>query len=411
MENLTGKRLGNYYLLKQLGEGGFSSVYLGEHIHLKKLAAVKVLHTQLASDEIEKFLIAANRSAHLENPNIVRVLDFGIAGNNPFLVTDYAPYGSLRQRHPRGTRVPFSAIDSYVKQVAVPLQNAHDQRLIHRDLKPENILVKNDSEILLSDFGIAVIANDKTSNEMGTFIGTAEYMAPEQWEGNPQPASDQYALGAVVYEWLTGQPPFQGTIPDLAIKHCSEPPPPLHVKLPSVPTHVEQAILKALAKNPDDRFASVQEFAWALNQAAHLSATSLSIPMSTVQPSSQFKTIVRTVFEEGNKVLVGKIYSVQVGIAHMFQEEMYKEEEDSPDILFDVSLHPSKNIQIISEKYQYLLYDPNNVEPQFVNFEFQVIEPGRSDLAVDFYHERRWLKTIRLECEASEMPFAISSEV
>src|SRR6266480_4617000 len=152
------QQLGNYRLVRMLGEGGFAEVYLGEHVHLYTKAAIKVLHSQLASDDIEKFIIEVRNLARLIHPHIIRVLDFGVEGKTPFLVMDYASNGTLRQRHHRGTPLALSVVTDYVKQVADALQFAHNQKLIHRDIKPENMLLGRNNEILLSDFGIAIVA-------------------------------------------------------------------------------------------------------------------------------------------------------------------------------------------------------------------------------------------------------------
>src|SRR5438132_5313016 len=140
MIEYVGQQLGNYQLVRLLGEGGFAEVYLGEHIHLGTQAAIKVSHTQLTSEDVEKFRSEARMIARLIHPHIVRVLDFGVEGKVPFLVLDYAPNGTLRQRHPKGTCLPLATIVSYVKQVAGAWQYAHDEKLIHRDINPENML-------------------------------------------------------------------------------------------------------------------------------------------------------------------------------------------------------------------------------------------------------------------------------
>ena len=148
----VGQRLGNYRLIRQLGQGGFAEVYLGEHIHLKTQAAVKLLHTRLTNDDIENFRREAQTIASLVHPHIVRVLDFGVEGHAPFLVMDYAPNGTLRSRHPKGTRVQLLHVVAYVKQVAHALYYAHAQRLIHRDIKPENMLLGRNNELYLPNF-------------------------------------------------------------------------------------------------------------------------------------------------------------------------------------------------------------------------------------------------------------------
>src|SRR5438067_13048182 len=141
MTDRTGQQLGNYRLLRLLGHGGFVTVYLGEHIHLNTLAAIKVLDTRLSSDGIDQFREEARTIARLEHPNIVRVLDFGVEETTPFLVMGYAPNGTLRQRHPKGLPLPLPTIVSYVKQIADALQYAHELKLVHRDVKPENMLL------------------------------------------------------------------------------------------------------------------------------------------------------------------------------------------------------------------------------------------------------------------------------
>src|SRR5947199_2120768 len=221
MSDRIGQRLGNYQLLRYLGEGGFAEVYLGEHIHLGTQAAIKVLHTQLTSDDVDKFRIEARTIARLIHPHIVRVLEFGVEGKTPFLVMDYAPHGTLRQRHPKGVTLPLPTIVSYVKQVAEALQYAHDEKVIHRDIKPENMLLGRRNDILLSDFGIALVAQSSRYQSTQDMAGTMAYMSPEQIQGKPRPASDQYSLGIVVYEWLRGRRPFHGSVRELVGQHLT----------------------------------------------------------------------------------------------------------------------------------------------------------------------------------------------
>ena len=262
-----GQQLGNYQILSLLGSGGFAQVFLAEHVYLNTQAAIKVLSMQLGGDEIDVFLKEARTIARLVHPNIVRVLDFGVQSGIPFLVLDYAPNGSLRQVYPRSAQLPLPTIVSYVKQVADALQYAHDEKLIHRDVKPENMLLGRRNEVLLSDFGLA-LTSQSSRQGMEVLAGTAVYIAPEQIQGKPRPASDQYSLGIVVYEWLTGERPFQGTFSEVISQQLSAAPPPLREKLPELSPAIEQVVLRALAKDFTTRFASVSEFAAALEQAA-----------------------------------------------------------------------------------------------------------------------------------------------
>jgi outer membrane protein assembly factor BamB/serine/threonine protein kinase len=291
-----GQQLGNYRLLNLLGRGAFAEVYLGEHIHLGTHAAIKVLDARVDQDGITAFRAEARTIASLEHPSIVRVLDFGVDGNTPFLVMEYAPGGTLRTRFPRGTRLPLASVVSYVQQIASALQYAHDRRLVHRDIKPENLLVGRNNEVLLSDFGIALMAQSSRYLHPQDVAGTIAYMAPEQIQSYPRPASDQYSLGIVVYEWLGGEVPFKGAFTDVAVKHALVPPSSLLEKIPSLSPYVEQVVFTALAKDPQQRFPTVRDFASALKQACEATQQiSKSVPMSdSMQYQSWQSTFVKT---------------------------------------------------------------------------------------------------------------------
>jgi eukaryotic-like serine/threonine-protein kinase len=288
MVEYVGQQLGNYQLIRQLGEGGFAEVYLGEHIYLGTLAAIKVMRMSLPGNETENFRTEARTIANLVHPNIVRVLEFGVQDGNPFLVMDYAPNGTLRQRHPRDVAVPLSTIIPYVKQVAEALQRAHDENLIHRDVKPENMLLGRQNEVLLSDFGIALMAAQNTRDQaLETAAGTIGYIAPEQIRGKPRPASDQYSLGIVVYEWLSGNRPFQGSVSEIVSQHLAVPPEPLREKNTSISSAVESVVMKALAKDPKERFATIRDFATALEQACQADMSDATILVRPLEQGGQ----------------------------------------------------------------------------------------------------------------------------
>ena len=273
MADHTGQQLGNYSLVRLLGRGGFAEVYLGEHVRLKTQAAIKVRYEQFSRDDAEEFLKEAQTIANLVHPHIVRIFDFDVQEGVPFLVMEYAPNGTLRQRYPKNTRVPLETIIANVKQIADALQYAHDEKFIHRDIKPENLLLGRRDDILLSDFGLALVAQSTRQQSLQELSGTAYYMAPEQLRGHPRPASDQYALGIVVYEWLTGTRPFTGTFSEVASQHMFEPPTPPRQKLPSISPAIEEVVMTALAKDPHQRFASVRSFSNALEQASQVSTS------------------------------------------------------------------------------------------------------------------------------------------
>jgi tetratricopeptide (TPR) repeat protein len=270
MEDRSDQQIDHYHLLRLLGRGTFGEVYLGENIHRKTHVAIKVFCMQLNKEDVIDFLNEA-RIFRLRHPHIISVLDFGIDRSTEtfFIVMDYAHNGTLRQRHAPGTPVPLAMVVAYVKQLAAALQHAHNENLIHRDVKPENMLVGANNDILLSDFGVAIVPQSmRTSVGKGQgMAGTPAYMAPEQWQGKSSCASDQYALGVIVYEWLSGQSLFNGTTHELMDQHMQVPPPPLPTSLPLYSPELEQVIMKALEKDPKKRFATVQEFAVALEEA------------------------------------------------------------------------------------------------------------------------------------------------
>ncbi len=267
MSDRAEQQFGNYRLLRLLGSGGFAEVYLAEHIYLNTLAAIKVIHAPLSPQHLDAFRFEARTIAHLVHPHIIRVLEFGSQDSIPFLVMDYAPNGTLRQKHPPGSAVPLSLVASYLRQLSAALHYAHSNKLIHRDIKPENMLLNASNQVLLSDFGVATFAYSTVSFTEKEMAGTVPYMAPEQFDGHPRFASDQYALGIVIYEWLCGERPFQGTFFEVAAKHRMEPPRSLREMLPALSPLVEQVVMTTLAKDPRERFSSIQAFATAFENA------------------------------------------------------------------------------------------------------------------------------------------------
>ena len=287
MTDLVGKQLGKYRLMSLLGRGGFAEVYRGEHIYLRSQAAIKVLRIVPRDEEVNNFLTEAQKLVSLRHPHIVRVLDFDVENGMPFLVMENAPHGSLRQRYPMGTRIPLETIVGYVRQVSDALQYAHNEKLIHRDVKPENMLLGPHDEVLLSDFGIALVAPQTGSLTTQEMAGTVPYIAPEQIKGKPRPASDQYSLGMIVYEWLCGERPFQGPLWEIVNQHINTLPPPLHEKMPDISPAVEQVVLKAIAKEPTQRFATVKEFANALEAAQEQAYREVTIAPKAAVATSQ----------------------------------------------------------------------------------------------------------------------------
>ncbi|HLI90792.1 MAG TPA: protein kinase [Ktedonobacteraceae bacterium] len=275
MEHRARRQLGDYRFIRPLGHGSFSEVYLGEHIALKQRVAIKVLRAPLSREDQERFLNEMQTIAHLNHPAILPVREYGVAEGIPFLVMSYLSGGSLRQRHRRGACLPPIALLPYIQQIASALHYAHSEGIVHRNIKPENLLVDLSDTVLLSDFGLTTGQQSSRSQSLQEIANAALYMAPELLQGRPVPASDQYALGIVVYEWLCGRVPFEGSFSEVASKQFFAPPPAM--KPLSVSSEVEAVVMRALAKAPEQRFDSVQAFAAAFEQAVLLDQATVRV--------------------------------------------------------------------------------------------------------------------------------------
>jgi serine/threonine-protein kinase len=280
------QRIGHYSLQQLLGRSDLSEVYIGEDIQQsQKKVAVKLLYGNWQGDEAEKFYAHVSTLSNLRHPNIMPTLDFGIEDNIAYMAMPYIPEGTLRQRHPRGTSLPLETIVQYVTQIASALQYIHDQGLVHRDIKPHNMLMNSNNTVLLSDFGTAVISHSLNPVRIlaREFEGTVPYSAPEQLRGKPRRGSDQYALGVVVYEWLSGQWPFDGSFYEITHQHLFVPAPLLIDKGISCPPNIEQVILRALEKDPGDRFPTIQRFAEELRWAYKIAQARAQLPTPLTQ--------------------------------------------------------------------------------------------------------------------------------
>jgi serine/threonine protein kinase len=281
--------IGNYRLRRLLSRSHTTEMYLAEHTLFHTEVAVKLLNSSNADDESKKFLAQAELLTQLQHPHIVRALDFGVLEECAFLIMNYAANGTLRQRYPKGTRLPVARILHYVRQIASALQYVHQHQLIHRDIKPHNMLLGTDDDVMLTDFNIAVVAQDFASNTPAfrDFEGTVPYAAPEQLQGRPQKSSDLYALGIVIYEWLCGEWPFTGSFDEIVHQHLFVSPPALREKQVEVPLAFEQVLRKALAKEPEQRFSAVEDFVHALERACPSSALTNALPEIPLTLSSR----------------------------------------------------------------------------------------------------------------------------
>lgn len=303
---LVGKELGTYRLTRLLGRGPLAEVYLGRHLRKDTEAAIKILFLPLDERAARSFLQEERSIIGLAHRNILHLFDVDILPNSPaarheglpYLVMDYAPGGTLRQRHQPGQRIPLEMVVLYVQQIAAALHYAHDHRRLHLDLKPENLLLGKQEEVLVADFGIATMLRQELAHLVnGSFAGAPLYAAPEQFEerGQVGPASDQYALGVLAYEWLTGSLPFEGDWRALSQQKRTQDPPPLRAKAPALPVELERTVLQALARNPRARFATVGEFATLLEKTALVPASSARLTIS--RPSARLGVPIRHIKE------------------------------------------------------------------------------------------------------------------
>jgi len=272
MSDLIGKSLGRYRILEQIGEGGMATVYKAHDTRLDAEVAVKVIRTEnLAPSILERALKRFEREAkalaRLTHPNIVKVIDYGEYEDKPYLVLEYLPGGSLKKR--LGKPIPWQEAFQLILPIARALDYAHRQNMIHRDVKPSNILMTEDGEPMLTDFGIAKVLDleetaDLTGTGMG--IGTPEYMAPEQWQGNTSTQSDLYSLGVLLYEMITGRKPYTANTPAaLLLKQANDPLPRPSEFVRDLLDKVENILLRALAKEPKERFKDMGEFIKAMD--------------------------------------------------------------------------------------------------------------------------------------------------
>jgi eukaryotic-like serine/threonine-protein kinase len=282
MRYRVGERFGNYRVLQLLGRGGCAEVYLGQHMRVSaQWAAIKIL--LVPQEEIAALRQEAETVASLVHPHIIRLLDFDLTRKGiPFLVMEYAPGGSLRQRYRRGEQVTLPMVVSYVKQIASALQYAHERRIVHQDVKPENLLIAEEGSILLSDFGLAAHVQ-KVGQRAG---GTIGYLAPEQLAQRAGPEADQYALAMTVYEWLTGECAFTGSSLSIVRKQVRATPRPLRAVRADLSVEVEEVVRRALSKAPEDRWPSVSDFAEALQAASPVSRRVVSFASVSAMPTA-----------------------------------------------------------------------------------------------------------------------------
>jgi eukaryotic-like serine/threonine-protein kinase len=262
---------GRYRIVRKLGSGGMADVYLAEDEELGRRVAVKILNDRHANDEsfVERFRREAKNAAGLSHPNIVSIYDRGEAEGTYYIAMEYLDGRSLKELVVARGPLPIGDAIEFTRQVLGALRFAHRKGVVHRDIKPHNVMADADGRLKVTDFGIAR-AGVSQMTEAGSIIGTAQYLSPEQARGAAvDQRSDLYSVGILLYEMLTGTVPFTGESPvEIAMKHLSDAPKPPSLERPEIPPDLDMVVLRALAKNPDDRFQTAEEMDAELDRVA-----------------------------------------------------------------------------------------------------------------------------------------------
>jgi serine/threonine protein kinase len=290
--SLQGQQLGRYLVLEPLGRGGMARVYRAYHPQLDRYVAVKVLHSDLVEDAdfLSRFRREAQAIAALRHPNIVQVYDFDVQDGIYYMVMELLEGDTLKMRlhdyRSRGDKMPLGEVARIVLDILDGLAYAHSVGVVHRDIKPANILLTRAGEAVLADFGIAHILGSTRHTASGALMGTLNYIAPEQGlEGQSDERSDLYSLGIVFYEMLTEHTPFDAETPlAILMKHLNDPLLAPHELDPTVPKPLEEVVLRALAKYPEDRYQSAEQMANALRGAVE--EIGLELPAQVSLPTT-----------------------------------------------------------------------------------------------------------------------------
>lgn len=270
---MTDKFDNRYEIKQRLGSGGMADVYLARDTHLNRDVAIKILYKRYASDEefVARFHQEAQSAASLNHPHIVSIYDRGKSDGSYYIAMEYLQGKSLKEIIAEQGSLPEAQAIDIAEQILQALQFAHEHDVVHRDIKPANIVINNRGQVKVTDFGIARAGSSARMTETGSIIGTAQYLSPEQAKGRAVgQSSDLYSLGVVLYEMLTGRVPFEGENPvAIALKHLSDVPVPPQALVPSLADNINNVVLKALAKDPAERYGSARDFLADLERCRH----------------------------------------------------------------------------------------------------------------------------------------------
>ena len=307
---------GRYEITRLLGRGGMAVVFLAEDLALERQVAIKVLPPEMSHDTklIPRFQQEAKTAAKLDHPNIIPIYRVESEAGLVYFVMKYVTGRSLEQVLEDGP-LPIDLARRVLREAALALGHAHQRGIVHRDVKPANIMMETDGRVMLTDFGISKAVQDASQlTGTGTIIGTPHYMAPEQAKGlEVDGRADQYALGIVGHQILTGKQPFDGSAHSILYKQVFEAPPPMLATRPDVPRDISAALERALSKDREQRFATMEGFAAALGEKRSSSATVVSAPIKPLasggpkatRPKRSSTVLRRSVIALGICVVVG----------------------------------------------------------------------------------------------------------
>ncbi len=355
--SLQGQNLEKYRVLEPLGRGGMAQVYRAYHPQLDRYVAIKVLRSDLVEEKefLTRFQREAQSVANLRHPNIVQIHDFDVQDDVYFMVMELLEGDTLKtqliQYRANEKHLAWGEIARIMLDVLAGLEYAHDEGIIHRDIKPANIMLSRRGQAVVTDFGIAQIIGSTQYTVSGALMGTLSYMAPEQGlEGNTSKQSDLYSLGIVFYEMLTGRPPFDADTPlAILMKHVNDPLPIPRTINPNIPEAFEQIALKALSKDPQDRYANAGDLAAAIRNACM--ATNVEIPeqISLIPSSSadNSQDVVAVFSGEDKDHITDAAFSIddtERNLSHLISQQPKAEEN------LEKAMPAQRNTQENSEK-------------------------------------------------------------
>ena len=355
-EQFVGNYLGQYKLVQYLGYGAMARVYKAFHTELRRYAAVKVLHPHFSSDPdfLLQFKAEAQNLARLRHPNIVQVYDASVAGNYPYLVMEFIDGITLKflieEYSEKRVRIPLIRTLRTIYSVGLALAYAHQRNIIHRDVKPSNIMIEESGRVVLADFGLAKLTTRRSDTETGTIKGTPAYMAPEQALGRASnPRSEIYSLGVIFYELLTGRQPYSDENPlAIAMKHVSDPLIPPRAVVPEIPEEVEKIVIRAMIKNPNERYSTAKDFLQDLTKVrlkiktTRLPTASLSSLQLSSDKIASWTTPDRPEGRHGLQVSMHFIDTGQILNLRLNREYTIGRKHKSQPIVPDIDLSPFK---------------------------------------------------------------------